>query len=321
MDMITGSGEMSRVTETKFDVATVSEAGGEYTMPDYYPEVRRIVSYTAQALPDTKFLSGDTLEFGGALAFTVVYIGEDGSLVSLPYATEYSGKLQLPCDVRGTNEVCIDASAEDIQCRVLAPRKISIRGRVRQRVYSDQPTEYRMTCCDGEGAALGLSDRASVQMLRGKVPVMLCGRGSATGNAEGEIRDKPGAKPVSCTGAVNVLEVRARRDAVTVRGEVAVRCLVFTADGMYAQAKGTLPFEETVSAQGCNEGDPCRAWGRVASVTVSENGEGGLKIEGEYDMEAEWIRQGEVTLVEDAYSTSWASRAEKSDVFSISPVC
>ena len=305
MDMITGRGEGCRITETRFDLTLACEAGGEYTMPDYYPEVRRIVSYTAEALPDTKFLSGDTLEAGGTLAFTVTYIGEDGAIVALPYATEYSGKIQLPSEVRGAGEICIDAECEDVQCRVLAPRRISIRGRVRQRIYSDCEREYFLSYSDGEGGSVSPSDKGAVQLLEGIVPVTYCARGMATGSVSGEIRDRQGAKPISCMGIVGITDVRARTDAVLVTGCIYVRGVVFTADGVYTQAKGTIPFEETVSVKGAKEGDACRAWGRVASISLSEDGEGRLKAECEYDIDAEWCRKGQVTCAFDHLHLRW----------------
>lgn len=308
-------------TEPKFDITSAVDCGGEYIMPDYFPEIRKIVSCTASALPDSKFLSGENLEYGGTLAFTVLYIGNDGALVSLPYATEYSGKCQLPAEVKGTGEIAVDAAAEDIQCRVLAPRKVSLRSKVRCNIYADSRREYHITYSDGESAPLSLAEKSTVQSLTKIIPVMCGGRGAVTGSASGELRENKGSKPVSCAGAVNITEVRCRKDAVNVRGEAVVRCLVFSSDGVYRSAKAVLPFEETVTAAGCKEGDACRAWGRAASVTVTEGEDGVLKAEAEYDLEAEWSRAQQLTVTEDAYSTGWSAVSEKSEFQPVSALC
>ncbi len=313
--------ESSQITLTKFDIAAACEGGGEYTMPDYYPAIRKIVSCAAQALPDTKFLSGDTLEHGGTLAFTVLYIGEDGALVALPYTCEYSGSQQLPSEVRGTAEIAVDAKAEDIQCRVLAPRKISLRARIKARISAFERVSCQLDMSTVDGGDISMAERATVQILCHSISTMRCGRGNATGTVSGEVREKMGAKPVSCSAAVNITEVKCQRDSITVRGEAVVRCIVFTKDGSYAPSRARLPFEEHVTADGCAEGDMCRAWGRAASVSVSEGDDGALKAEIEYDLDAEWCRKIEATITDDAYSTGWHSNIERTDIAALSPLC
>ena len=70
--------------------------GGELIMPDYYPEIRRIVTVRASVLPDSKYIHDRELETGGTLCFSVLYIGEDQTLASIPYITEYSQSAELP---------------------------------------------------------------------------------------------------------------------------------------------------------------------------------------------------------------------------------
>lgn len=309
------------ISSAKFDIVNYCEGSCEYTMPDYYPPIRKIVSCTAESLPDTKFISGSTLEYGGTVAFTVMYIGEDGALVSLPYATEYSASQALPSEVRGTAEIAIDAKAEDIQCRVLAPRKVSLRSRIKTRISADEKLPYKMNMLSCEGEAVSSSERALIQSLNRKIPVMSGSRASATGKVTGEIREKQGAKPVSCGGTINITEVKCRRDAIFVKGEACARCIVFTSDGYYAPARARIPFEETVMSEGATEGDFCRAWGRVASISVSE-GEGGiLNVEIEYDLDAEWRRKGEVSVSLDAYAAGRDSETERADINSHSLLC
>ncbi|MBR6650220.1 MAG: hypothetical protein IKL36_02300 [Clostridia bacterium] len=309
------------ITTAKFDIVNYCEGSCEYNMPDYYPPVRKIVNCTADALPDTKFISGNTLEYGGTVAFTVMYIGEDGALVSLPYATEYNASQSLPSEVRGTAEIAIDAKAEDIQCRVLAPRKISLKSKIKTRISSEEKIPYRMQMLNCEEENVSSSERAAIQSLSHKIPVVSGARVVSTGKVTGEIREKQGSKPVSCGGVVNITEVKCRRDTVIVKGEACARCIVFTPDGYYAPARARIPFEEVIVSDGANEGDLCRAWGRVASVSVSEGDGGVLNTEIEYDLDAQWCRKGEISVVEDAYAAGCNSETERTDINSHSLLC
>lgn len=309
------------ITTARFDMVNSSEGGGDYTLPDYYPQIRKIVSYTADALPDTKFISGNNLEYGGTLAFNVFYIGEDGALVCVPYAFEYSSSQVLPAEVRGTAEIAIDAKAEDIQCRVLAPRKLSLKAKIKTRISANDKQECKLQMIGSDGETVSPSERAAIQHLNKVIPVMTSGRCTITGKVTGEIKEKQGAKPVSCSATMNITEVKSRRDCIMVRGEACVKCIVFTPDGYYAPARARFPFEETITAEGASEGDMCRAWGRAASVSVSEGDDGILKAEVEYDLDAEWCRKGEKTVVEDAYAAGRISHTERADINSHSLLC
>lgn len=309
------------ISGAKFDIINSCDISCEYTMPDYYPPIRKIVSCTCDALPDSKFISGNTLEYGGTASFTVLYIGEDGALVSIPYATEYSASQPLPSEVRGTTEVAIDAKAEDIQCRVLAPRKISLKSRIKARISADEKIPYRINMLGSDGDTVSAYERSLIQSLSRKIPVMSGARAFSTGRISGEIREKQGAKPVSCAGAINITEVKCRKDAILVKGEVCIKCTVFTSDGYYSPARARIPFEEAVTSEGAAEGDLCRAWGRVASISVSEGEEGILNADIEYDLETEWRRKSEISLVLDAYAAGRDSETEKTDISAHSLLC
>ena len=309
------------ITQPKFDIYTSVEGGGEYTMPDYYPPIRKLIGYTADILPDTKFLSGDALEYGGTLVFNMLYIGEDGAIVSLPYSCEYSGNQVLPKEVRGTGDVYIEASVEDVQCRVLAKRKVSFKARAAMRICADEKIQYKLTLADDEGNELTSLKKSSVQRLSHTLPVLSRGRGFTTANVTGEMPDSIGAKPISCTGSVSVSSVTAAAETVTVKGDISVRCLVFAADGTYKPLKAKLPFEEIILCNGVKAVDSIRAWGRVASVSASIVENSGIEAEIEYDLECEWLRQGDVSIITDCYSTVSPSTLERKPINALSPVC
>ncbi len=311
----------NKLTTLRFDVTSAVECGGECTMPDYYPQIRKIVSCSAVALPDSKFISGNTLEYGGTMAFTVLYIGDDGALVSFPYATEYSGKEALSAEVRGTAEIGIDAKSEDVQCRVLAPRKLSLRARVKSRISSSERVGCRMQMIGESGQGVTPSERASIQSLSRSIPTLTEGRGATTGKISGAFHEKQGAKPISCRGSIGIKEVRCRKDSISVKGEAFAKALVFTSDGFYTTVRAAFPFEEIIPAEGAAEGDLGRAWGRIAAVSVSENENGEICAELEYDLEAEWCRKQSLSIVEDAYAANRASVCQYSQIASLVPLC
>ncbi len=310
----------NKTTTAKFDITNTVEGGGECTMPDYYPQIRKIVSCTLDTLPDSKFISGNTLEYGGTLSFNVLYIGDDGSLVCFPFATEYSGKESLCAEVRGTAEVAIDAKAEDIQCRVLAPRKLSLKARIKTRISAFDRVPLKMQMLGSGGEDVSMAERAAIQSLSRTIPTLYEGRGMTTGKTSGTFNERQGSKPISCSGSICITEAKCRKDAVILRGEACLTAVVFTADGFYSTASARFPFEEIVSSEGAMEGDAARGWGRVASVSLSEEDGGSLRAEIEYDIEAEWCRKQEISIVEDAYAAGRDSSCSFEPITSLIPL-
>ena len=55
----------SRLCVPCINQSVVTECGEEVTLPDYYPEVRRVVSTLCRVLPESLYDNGETAEQGG----------------------------------------------------------------------------------------------------------------------------------------------------------------------------------------------------------------------------------------------------------------
>lgn len=308
---------------SQYDLPVTGEGGGEYTMPDYYPEIRRLVSVSAKALPDSKFLSGNLLEFGGTIAFSILYIGDDGSLVCVPYTCEYSGNCQLPSEPQGGSAaIHIETVTESPQCRVLAPRTVSLKTRLRTRIMADEANVYSCRAVDTDGERVGAEDFDTLETLPDTVHTVKRGYASATGSVSGELRERAGTKPISCDGTVNVTDATAQKDAIHVKGDICVRCLALAPDGLYTVLRGCVPFEEVMPAEGAEEGDAVTAWGRVASISIQADEETGvIHTEAEYDLNGLWSRTKDVPVTQDIYSTEYDLEAKHSDYNVLSLLC
>lgn len=311
------------ITRPEFDFFVTGEAGGEVTMPDYYPEIRRVVCTTASALPDSKFLSDGVLEFGGTVAFSVMYIGDDNTLNCVSYAAEYSQSQSLPTQVPGSS-IWVETSSENPQCRVLAPRRISLKARLRTRISADAAGECMLRAVGGDGSDVSGDGRGTLEELFETIDTVERRRASATVNVSGEIRERGCTKPVSCSGEVCVSSVTAGSDIINVKGNIYISCIILSDDGLYSTAVTAIPFEEDISADGAAAGDIAAAWGRVASVSVSgdEAGDdGAIKVDAEFDLDAEWCRPMQVTVTKDVYSTDYETQTKREECDVVSLLC
>ena len=108
-----------------------TELSGDYTLPDYQPELRRLLYVSGRALPPAKYVGGGSVELDGVMEYQILYVGADGGLYSAPLTGEYN--LRQPMENLSEfdlNEgVCVLSSCipESITARVTAPRKLTLR--------------------------------------------------------------------------------------------------------------------------------------------------------------------------------------------------
>lgn len=286
-------------SQRRFDYTAMTECQAEVTMPDYYPEVRRVVAAFAEALPDSKFLSEGKLEYGGTVSFSVLYIGDDGSLCCVPYSGEYSDSIKLPGEIEGGASLKIVAGTENLQCRVTAPRKLSLKTRVRTSVVSDGREYYEFSVKSPTGEKCS---RDSLEILCKTEKTVFERWACTTGSCSGTIPDTGEIKPVMCSGSICIASVTPARDEVRVTGSAEICCIVLNENGVYSTVRGSIPFEETVTVDGVRETDIAAAFGRAASVSISSDG-GVTGAQAEYDIDIVVCRQAEVTVTDDVYST------------------
>ncbi len=292
----------------------------DFSLPDYYPEVRRVVSTSCRVLPETRFDSGDALEIGGTVSFTVLYLGDDGTLASAPVTCDYEATVPLPKGSAAGANVYTDTYAETATCRATGPRRLSLRARLRTMATGDAGMSVAYTVTDTGGDPASPAERMTVQVKDTTVRTLRRTAGKLTGSTVGEIKERAGTKPVMCGGYVSVNDAVRSESGVTVRGEVVVNCLCQDPDGIYFKAVGRAPIEDIVPAdvQEIPKGY-ARAWGRAASVTVHEGDDGTLAWEAEYDLECELSGNADVTAADDMYSTGYESKAVRTgaDVLSL----
>lgn len=121
-----------------FDKTVTSEVGGDFSLPDYQPEIKRLLRVSATLQPPTHYIGGGSVEFSGVVDFCMLYAGNDGQLYCFPSSSEYSFRLPLEVGAEfdvGDAPVCYAVcEAESTSGRVGGPRRMSVRCRIRARV-------------------------------------------------------------------------------------------------------------------------------------------------------------------------------------------
>ena len=272
------------------------ECGVDYTLPDYMPEIRKLLRVDARPIPSGRYFNEDSAEFSGIVAFTVVYTDGEGHLSAVSQNGEYT----LTCRKNGAlRDAFIDVEVDPAGCRLYGPRKIGLRTTVRGRAeligdlplpeYPEEPLEM-------------LSEVRTVRDTR------------SAGPTEVPFSDAlalPGIPPeglrlLACDGALFLEDPRVLTDAVRLRGTAHIRILAAAEDGAPLSYTVKIPLECELAAEGAQTGDGCLPSGCIATLNVrpTGDGEGGcrLEIDGVAECGARLYRNREITVVTDLYS-------------------
>ncbi len=301
-DEIKRDSEAQTLPRLCYDGYVNGEVNEDFLLPDYLPQIDRILRFEYRAIPDENYFGTRTAEFSGAVSYNVVYASGDSGICSVSLSSDYDGKADIPCDFK---ECRVVTGVENAACRLLGPRKLSARAKLRTRLLAfseDVP---------GDGVSTVGGD---IRVDRLETTEETCESRffEARDIRVDDCIEENGGKPVFCNASVLPINVTANNNAVVVSGDVIVRALFEYLEegqgagyGRYGNVSCRIPFERAVRCDGVKPGDRCLAEGTCVSVTVGEGEkENSSDCSVNFDMMITVARKKEITLCRDAYAVS-----------------
>ena len=110
----------------------------DISVPEEFPEVRRFLAIRENILAPAKFIGARSVDFSGAVDYTLIYLGADGKINSMPFSAEYSFSLPIENADRvdlgeGVSVLCA-LSGDGSSVRVNTPRRLQLRAGIRASV-------------------------------------------------------------------------------------------------------------------------------------------------------------------------------------------
>ncbi len=279
----------------RFDTAASCDVTEDFTLPDYQPEVRRVVGVRALATVDGKYLSGDELEADGGVTYTLLYIGGDGGLYQTSQTSPYTAHIPAKSedDRFSVSDIVLSCAAENVSVRVTAPRRISLSSRVRLTMMSQKPMDAEMKA---DGKVRSLTDKhkcAYITELR------------HTSEAEGELHEREGMRVVMANAEICIADVRMNADRALVKGDAYVSLSLVSPEGEYSLARKGVPIEEEIALPEAARDTESYATAFAVPIMleVESAEDGGIKWRMEYDIDLDVMRCSEATVTRDAYLT------------------
>ena len=250
------------------DKVTYCELSNDYTLPDYQPEIRRVLRVSASVLPASKYVSGSRAELGGTVDYHLLYVASDGKLYSAPLASEYELSAPLDIDPRvdlGEGITLLaNVTADNETARVSAPRKINIKCRVNAdvRAYGTITLDELIS---------GEAETNSIQRLSREC------RSDYVSAGVSETRDilaefdtvSDGMRVIDSNAELLITDAYIDSRGAKCKGELRIELFVCNenTDGEPTCLRKSIPFEDSVELDG--ELEYCVARGYVSDIKVN----------------------------------------------------
>ena len=125
--------EPTRVKCRFFEKPITYELSSDYTLPDYLPEIRKILGIRHKISPISRYI-GNSVEFSGRVDYDLIYCSDGGELTSVPLGEDFSIDVtpEIPShiDWASGGEAFASFAAEAVNARATAPRKINVKCRL-----------------------------------------------------------------------------------------------------------------------------------------------------------------------------------------------
>ena len=240
---------------------TVSfEGTAEISLPEYLGEVGRLLWVRPTLQFPNGFLSAGTAEYAGRVTYRVLFVGTDGRLYGTEQEENYS--FSLPCEATGLDRVSVVPQIDAVISRVLGPRKLSVRCRMRAEVmgYAEKSLAPDLGHVEGELCRMGdVTDGGRFSLLQGDAVEL------------GEEIAIEGESPVQAVFAhaeVYMPDVTARAGEVHCRGEAVVTLLLSPEAGAPYAVVRRLPFDVAIAGEAVTTGAAARAHATACDLRV-----------------------------------------------------
>ena len=302
-------------------VQTLSaEVTGDFTLPDYQPEIKRLLRIGVNLLPPER-AGGFGGDLTGGMDYYVLYVGQDGGIYCAPLSTEY--RLEPRFEPAGGHSpavgepmVCLcDLFPEVPVGRVVAPRRLSIRCKIKARMgmYGECPLEPAGAgMLDGDPAPEILTARVPAARLTWGLGELLSLQDDVIlSPADGDMR------VVCAEGQVMVTEAVPAAGVVNCRGEVTVKLTLCPADPFpvfstdesadreppaLTVLRRKIPFSQAIETEGVTPACEATAMGYCSDISVQME-DNRLRVDVGVLLETRAQMTETVTCVADLYST------------------
>lgn len=287
----------------------VCESGGEYTLPDYNTDVKRVLCVSAKALPSSKFMDGEMLECVGIVAYEVVYLDSENNVTHCGFTTDY--ELKVKCSSESYKDAHITTRVKNYTVRPIGPRRFSAKCVLNNMV---SVLECASIGIGGDAFSYGEPEvatetvRVGYEVYSGPQETEY---GETLLEVDGAIADE--VDVLTTSGAVKNITLTRNDDGADYKGEIEVKALVLVEDELPKTVTVNIPIQGSITLEDIEDDMDLEIEVMITSLTTSINAvESGVVVTVSVITEATLVgRTNEsIRLVSDSFHLSRGTENE-----------
>lgn len=236
------------------------DVNGEYVLPDYLPDVRKVLAVRTRLSEDAESVTDGRAEYSGDVIFTVVYLSEDGRVKSIRQSYPYTNFIALE-SIYEDSVINAEQRITNRSVRAVSPRKLILKAKV----LTEVEIFNRLCVSPRLVGGSGVEDEFAVERMTDSVGCV-----SFIPLTESDIRvssdvEYKGRMPISeivCSDvSLFLTECRCSDGRISLKGNARLWALVECADAdgkvLYDSVEANLPIEHTIQHGGINSENQC----------------------------------------------------------------
>lgn len=225
------------------------ESVGEYSLPDYNTDVKKVLAVRTTAHPSGKFVGDGTLEICGTVEYNVVYLDPENKLTHVQFSTDYDAALKINADSYVDSDVRTEVSSYSV--RLVGPRKFSVKAVLDSSVALSERRVYTV----GGDAFM----EHEPEYLTDTIKVLSMDFAGADArefeeemvSIDGAILDE--VEILLCSADADIEPCDLSEGGLALRGSILVDMLYVNADAEPIRISKEIPYSEEISLVGASD--------------------------------------------------------------------
>ena len=243
----------------------ISESAGDYALPDYNGDVKKILFTSARAVPSGKFPSADTVQFSGAVEYSIVYLDGENNITHCEFTTDYD--IAVKCNEESYRDADIDTAVENTSIRLSGPRKFMTKAVLSSTVHLLEADEIGV---DGD-SFIGRDPEVLMKDINIRCTAVSLSEereyAEELEHLDGVIADE--AEVLIAKAEVKTASATAEGERGEHKGEIVVTALVKCEGEVPHRVEKSIPFEDSFIFDGDNSLEGIRVLDVIPSITVT----------------------------------------------------
>ncbi len=248
--------------EVVFEQTVEQAVDFDFTMPDYYPDIVRILKCKLTPQIHSKNITGDTLTIDGSALITVIYCNQSNNICSFENNFEFQKKIQVG-DIDEKRLIEAQINQDYVNCRAITPRKIDVHGvlSIKAKILCTNPKEI-VTDIDCEGMQLKSGTCPATNPLGFSEKVVVIEEDLELSRGSGNILSVLRSDVNTIIEQCKLIGKKA-----VIKGDITVNVLYCTEDGNVEKCENRIPFNQIIDMN--IEGEECVVSSEVKVLSSS----------------------------------------------------